>query len=185
MSIHQDPSTFVAKLADEWEYDEVNGLRGPKGTWVRATNGEVERLLRSLPANRVFALVCCPKCGTIFALSHEHHEVDEDGKITFTGRGKGVIRCTKCDFARTLYLDRYWNRPLYCLVYREKRPGAITKFLYTHAANQKEARKSMGPLNDGTKGKNIQVIACAPAIGFFVETEVDPNNVHGTILTAN
>ena len=174
-SVYQDPSVVVLERADKWFPNENGILRGIKGTWIRTSSPDIAKILSPVPNHKCFALVCCPRCGTIFALSHEHHEIDAEGKVSFSKGYQKDIRCTRCDFARVLYLDRYWDKPLYCMVYRER---DIVKFLYTHATNQKEARKAMGH-------RKYTVIAIAPAIGFFVETDVDPNNVHGTILSAN
>lgn len=110
-----------------------------------------------LPDN-FLALVGCPKCGMPSALSKDIHEIDRLGKVTPSFICKFIVDGRVCNFNRTLYLDEWSKKPLYCCVVLER--GKVEKY-YVNAETQAEARVELG---DGP----YKVIAIGRAIALFV-----------------
>lgn len=153
MSTSLITDTLVLQRTNEWELNG-NQIKGIPGTWIRASEKQIKTFFRLNNQKNVHIIcfLCCPKCHYVYALSDRIHTIDAVGKVS------PDFPCRHCDLHRILYLDRYYDKPLYCMTYIED--GNI-KFLYTHATSQQEARKNMGY-------KSYKIVAIAPAIGFEV-----------------
>jgi len=138
-----------------WETKDTpqgKAYQGVPGTWcdVRKTEGCPKGLL---------ALVCCPSCHELFALSERVHAIDANGKT------KGSIPCTRgtCSFRAVLVLDRWNKKPLYGVaVERWNGREWVGEVHHTHANSEREAREQCSQL-----GGRYRIVSAAPAIGFF------------------
>ena len=151
----------------EWETqptDRGMTYRGVPGTWhdVRKVAGCPKGLV---------ALVCCPTCGEMFALSDRVHEIDEKGHV------KHSVPCTRgtCSFRASLILEKWNKKPLYAVAIERWNGRAwIAEMHHTHANSDTEARAQCSHL-----GGRYRIVSAAPVVGWFVE------DAHGEKLSAD
>jgi hypothetical protein len=130
--------------------------RGVPGTWhdVRKVAGCPKGLV---------ALVCCPVCTEVFALSDRVHTIDANGRV------KDSVPCTRgtCSFRAALTLDA-WNastKPLYGVaIERWNGTEWVAEMHHTHANSEAEAREQCAHLR-GT----YRIVSAAPAVGFLAD----------------
>jgi hypothetical protein len=144
-----------------WEYvdtPEGRTVKGFAGTWTPPYEGSPPWLL---------ALISCPACGTNLLLHNRVVSIDRLGKI------HPDIRCNKCTFTRTCYLDKWNDKDLYaCAIEVDGQP----QIHYMHAQNQAEARLHLGPV---AHKKSFRIVALGRAIGFVA------NDDHAEDLSAD
>lgn len=127
--------------------------RGVPGTWHDV------RKVKGVPSGLV-ALVCCPTCREVFAISSRVHSVRDDGVI------QGTVTCTRgtCAFRAVLTLEG-WNvkKPLYAVAI-ERWDGKewIGEMHHTYADSAEEAKAQCAHL-----GGVYRIGAAALAIGFL------------------
>jgi hypothetical protein len=161
---------FVFEKA-EWEMNIDGNIRPTQGTWMRPTHPKLKELL----PKDCFAIFSCPNCGNVSAYRNKFHKVDNLGKVTLSPNvhDDRLPTCRACNFDCIVYLDKFHNKPLYCMSYVENEE---LKFLYTHATTQTEARRAFGNMN-------YNIVGIAPAIGFHIEKE-KASDSRGSILKA-
>lgn len=161
----------------EWDvsesYDGRISIRPIQGTWY----GHV---VRGASAHEValIPMLGCLGCGKLLMLSHTEESAKCIGKlfkvptfrpvhrINHLGKVSPDLKCMHhgCDFHRTVYLDRWLKtKALYACAYIRKGAKKI-EIDYSHAIDAKEALFHMG-----FKPREVKVIACGPAISFFVD----------------
>lgn len=117
------------------------------------------RKIQGIPKGAgIVALLACPKCREVNALSKHVTRFDALGKLIPTF----VCGMAKCKFRNEIYLDKFHEKPLYALALEN---GERIELSYTHANNVTEASR-------GVAAKLLQgwrVIGIGPAIGFHVQ----------------
>jgi hypothetical protein len=146
----------------DWRFtdqDDQIAIFPERESWTRIPK-EIEQ------SAALLALLCCPSCVQVNALHTMKHQIDALGHV------RPGFQCATqgCEFNCDLWLDRWNNKPLYAMSYQR---GGKVHIVYTNASTQAEARMMLG-----AAAKNSEIIAIAPAIGFFIE------NKEGTLLSA-
>jgi hypothetical protein len=146
-----NPEAFVFERV-EWNFkgdcDENLQIQGKTGSWCKPPS------FAKKTAGFALALVCCPNCTGVSALAKGVTVIDGMGKLS------PDFQCThpRCGFRRIAYVDMWLEKKLYAMSYWER--GKIAH-KYTHAKDLGEAVLHLG-------ARREDVIAIAPAIGFFV-----------------
>ena len=106
------------------------------------------------------AVLCCPKCKQIAAISSEIHSIDHNGKLT------RVFECPhKCGFWCHAVLSGWNKKELFCMAYeRDGKPGLS----YLHANDAEEARRLFGFAARAHRSLT-KVVAIAPVLGYIVK----------------
>jgi hypothetical protein len=145
----------------EWETRPTE--RGPEYQGVPGTWCDV-RKVAGCPKGLI-ALVCCPACREVFALSDRVHTINANGRVT-----NGSVACTRgtCGFRALLVLERWNKKPLYGVAIERTMPDGSIKaeMHHTHADSKKEAIAQCANL-----GGRYRVVDAAPAVGYFVNPD--------------
>jgi hypothetical protein len=140
------------------------------GTWwnIRKAAREGRFLIPKL----LLALIGCPSCKQAIAIMSPLSSIDNFGKVT------PDVRCginSKCEYNRQVYLDKWNDKPLYCIVFEDRNLAGELTFVkrYCHATTRAEAIEHYGP------AERRRIFDVAPAVGYKVLDK------HGEKLSAD
>lgn len=158
------PEPFFFGKAD-WPVDKRGAIASqpPPGSWYDIEASPLKHMFRRMGAS---ALYCCPLCKGVRALTHAHHKIAKDGKVSMID-GTPIECGIGCEFRRECYFLKWADKTLYAFAIERLIDGKMTPMMrYTHGKDEAEARKNIiiRPCD--------KLVACAPVIGYYVEDKV-------------
>lgn len=143
------------------------------GTWWNIRKVSKEHHI-AIPKSCI-ALLGCPSCHQTLMLIKTVHTIDQFGKVSPDVRCENMHGPQKCQYARQVYLDKWNDKPLYCIVFEDRNLAGELTFVkrYCHATTRAEAIEHYGP------AERRKIFDVAPAVGYKVLDK------HGEKLSAD
>jgi hypothetical protein len=168
MEVDRSPSLNLESAVlpkGEWQFVKVDNQPYPQlhefipGTWIKP---------ESWMNKKILAAFSCPNCKEIRFLIEGIHTIDHMGRVKpdVQCKARASLSNIECSFHRRVYLDKWNKKTLYAVAIENWTGFKWTpEIRYTHADSEAEARFMMG------EGQ-FRIVACGPAVGFFVEDKV-------------